>query len=421
MKKMSNYIDEMNTLVRTKSELKEIIIESGQTPGEVFSYYPNMIRNAIAAGGASEEAVNSYISAYLSAYNFIDQDTLSSNSYLTQHQDLSSYATKSYVVDYVATYAPTPDLSSYVTKLELSACGYITTSDVDMSGYLPLTGGEVTGPLYVSYQETNNALYGFKSYSHIVAGDENKTGVAFLASKRYCTNGIGSYINMASFFVNSDGRAKFAHKSSGGGGGDDAFMCFNAYGFKIAYSGAAGTAASTEYDLIHSGNINNYISGSAVIDEDLIPKETGTYTLGTLNKMYAATYTAKISASNNGLWIDNGGAHKYYAGGSSFRPYTNNAFTLGTDTIRWDSTYSYNYYFGYNVSFNSASDYNLNISLNGSRRFYYDTQTFTGTGTNKNLGTTNTPFAYTYTSYLILNGTDIMDIIGDVETLLANI
>lgn len=41
-----------------------------------------------------------------------------------------------------------PDLSSYVTKSELSGCSYATTSE--LSSYLPLTGGILTGDLTIN-------------------------------------------------------------------------------------------------------------------------------------------------------------------------------------------------------------------------------------------------------------------------------
>jgi len=74
-----------------------------------------------------------YLTAIPSEY--ITQDELSANAYLTQHQDLSAYATKSYVADYVATYAPQPDLSSYVTKTELNNAGYISSIPSDYATY----------------------------------------------------------------------------------------------------------------------------------------------------------------------------------------------------------------------------------------------------------------------------------------------
>ena len=346
----------------------------------------------------AELTARGYLTSHQSLDDYVTKSMLSSQSYLTQHQSLADYVTKDDLSNagYITSVAPV-DLSGYVSKTELSNCGYLTEhqdlsayatksyvvdyvasyAGGDMSDYLPLTGGEITGPLYVSYQQTNNTLYGFKSYSHIVAGDENKTTPAFLASKRYCANGVGSYINMASFFVNGDGRAKFAHKSTAGGGSDDAFMCFNAYGFKIAYSGAAGTAASTEYDLIHSGNISEYAS---VTNESIIPKENNTYTLGDSSYFYSNSYIAD-------MW-------------------------LGTKN-----------------KFSNRSDNQVNLMLNNGWKYTFHSNGFSPATSSQNLGASDTQWKATYTAYLYCNIDGVSTDIGyylsynlsGIEALLANI
>lgn len=49
--------------------------------------------------------------------------------------DLSAYATKTYVADYVAAYAPEPDLSSYVTKVELDDASYMNAYVLPQNDY----------------------------------------------------------------------------------------------------------------------------------------------------------------------------------------------------------------------------------------------------------------------------------------------
>lgn len=49
--------------------------------------------------------------------------------------DLSAYATKSYVADYVATYAPEPDLSAYVSKVELDNASYMNAYVLPQNDY----------------------------------------------------------------------------------------------------------------------------------------------------------------------------------------------------------------------------------------------------------------------------------------------
>ena len=94
---MGNYINDLNELITAKSEIKNIIQDTlNENPSEVFSYYPSYIARIAASAGADEDTINSYISAYLSTYNFIDQDTLSANSYITL-QDIPSVDLSSYV------------------------------------------------------------------------------------------------------------------------------------------------------------------------------------------------------------------------------------------------------------------------------------------------------------------------------------
>ena len=119
--------------------------------------------------------LNSYIDNMdLSAY--VTKDELSACGYLTEHQDLSAYVTKdelsglgyatqAYVTEYVAAYAigGDVDLSSYVSKDELSACGYITMVDVSACGYLT-EHQSLAG--YVTTQDLNTILntYATKNY-----------------------------------------------------------------------------------------------------------------------------------------------------------------------------------------------------------------------------------------------------------------
>lgn len=238
-----------------------------------------------------------------------------------------------------------PDLSSYVTKTELANCSYVTTSE--LSSYLPLSGGTLSGNLF--------------------AGDQEKTTVTFLATRRKCGGESGTSY-MASFFTNSDGRSKFAHKSYTGtkadvsNENDDAFMCFNAYGFKIAYSGTQGTSATTEYDIIHSGNIQSFIP---TIDENIIPNENNTYTLGNATYYYSKAYTNCV-AGGTGIWMNINGNNRHYFGNSVLRCSTNNYATLGTSDYNWKATYTYNLYLNGN---------NIIDTINGI--FSYDSSTGT--------------------------------------------
>lgn len=184
------------------------------------------------------------------------------------------------------------DMSAYVTKDELSAQSYITNEVTQLDG-----------PLFISYQTANNAQYTLNAYSHIIAGIEDKTGLSLVATKRKCGGDEGTSY-MASFFTNSDGRSKFAHKTKinateVGGQADDAFMCFNAYGFRIAYSGTEGVSASTEYEILHEGNIGNlgYITMCDVSACGYISSIPSTY--ASYNGVYS--YLKSIGITNTGF------------------------------------------------------------------------------------------------------------------------
>lgn len=313
---MPTIIDNINSILNTKSELKTILNENGQEPGEIFAEYPDMFRSALAAAGPQADEINAYIAAYLSSYNFIDQNALSANSYITL-QDI-----------------PSVDLSSYVTYDFLSAQSYLTS--------IPNT--------YPTYTAIENM----------------------------------AYITMA-----------------------DVSAC----------------------GYITTSDIPSVVV--PVVDENLIPKENNTYTLGDSTHLYDATYTNSLkfstynditNASNTRINFKINQNNRFKMTNVEFAPVNNNGVNLGTSSEHFKNTYSYNYYTGFNTALTSNSDYNLQFSINGVTRFGMDTVNFFPNGNgNKNLGTTANQWAYTYTKYLIIDGTDIMSIIGDVETLLANI
>ena len=152
-----------------------------------------------------------------------------------------------------------PDTIYVITDAAPGDLSYYMTLSYAESYYLPRSGGEITGQLYVSYNAPHTGSYSLNTYSHIVAGTKDKTTVSLIGTKRKCST--ESY--MSCFFTNSDGRSKFSHKTQGnntdpGAGSDDAFLCFNSQGFKLAYSGTDGVAATTEYDVIHTGNISSF-------------------------------------------------------------------------------------------------------------------------------------------------------------------
>lgn len=292
---MSNYTNSLNELINTKKELKDIIIEStGENPSEVFSYYPSYIRSAIAAGGgsASEEAVNSYISAYLSTYNFIDQTKLSSN--------------------------------SYITMGDVSACGYITGSDVAQMGYI--TANDVDLSDYVTYSYAYNT---FVSYSYL--GDIEEITEYILGS--------GSSSAPENIYATKAELNSYATKTELG-----------AYVSKISLQ---NMAYITMDDVSACGYITVNDISIPVINENLIPKASDTYTLGDSSHLYSTTYTNNIFMDGHSITYRNSTSilfsianrDNFIMLSSAFCP-SRVGMNLGMDYVsnKWNSTYTANIY-----------------------------------------------------------------------------
>lgn len=120
------------------------------------------VMNAIAAAeiGGSDNPVD--LSNYAlkseipSLEGYVTKTQLSSCGYLTQHQSLNDYATKTYVMEKIAGITPgsgSVDLSNYVTKTQLSNCGYLT-SHQSLNGYATETYvmNKINGIEPVTYQ-----------------------------------------------------------------------------------------------------------------------------------------------------------------------------------------------------------------------------------------------------------------------------
>ena len=262
---MASIIENLNEVIGTKNEIKGILRDNGIDPGDVFSDYPNMLRSIVGGGSMSGDTVNSYISAYLDSYNFIDQDELSANSYITS-TDLP-------VIDENII----PKESGTYTLGDNSTFYAATYTN---NWNLPNNGG------FIKINNVNRVLI---------------TGTAMRpSSNNYYTLG-GSNNKWANTYT------------------------VNLY-------------ADTAYlqDTSYSSSI--------------VPKETATYTLGDSTYFYTATYTSDVwlgadtrlsfrTANQVNLYMN--GNWRYVFHTNNFSPVLNTV-NLGSSTTKWYNTYTSN-------------------------------------------------------------------------------
>ena len=110
--------------------------------------------------------------------------------------DLSGYATETYVANYVSQHTPTPDLSAYVSKVELSSMGYITANDLpDMSSYATLTYLETYYATLQNVYDTEDAMQQVLIDANILVSDP-ETGdwtTQVMASETYVVDYVATY------------------------------------------------------------------------------------------------------------------------------------------------------------------------------------------------------------------------------------
>lgn len=102
----------------------------------------------------------------------------------------------------------------------------------DLAGYLPLTGGTTSAEITVGGLG-------------IITGGSEKTSYSGVQAVRRCTYD-DDHVNTAGFIVNGDGSAKFMHRRGDVTAEEDAFLRFDALGFRMVASGAKGVYAPYE-------------------------------------------------------------------------------------------------------------------------------------------------------------------------------
>ena len=184
-------------------------------------------------------------SNFVSDVNYVHTD----NNFTTTEKD--KLANVSQYTLPIATATTLGGIKSDGSTIEIDANGVAKVKE----SYLTLNGGTLTGELMIQNGSMTANYSSIEAYGNILAGDSLKTSYSMLGTTRKCTND-GSNINTSAFFTNSDGTSKLVHKRGTNTASDDSYMLFDATGFKVAYSGTKGTAATTNntYTLMDSNN-----------------------------------------------------------------------------------------------------------------------------------------------------------------------
>ena len=90
-------------------------------------------------------------------------------------------------------------------------------------------------------------------------------------------------------------------------------------------------------------------------------------------------------------------------------PKETNTYTLGDSNYKYSTAYAYNYWTGYKTKIHSSSNYNMVFTINTNNRYQLDSSAFVhyDNSTTSSLGTSSKPWGITYTNSLYLSGTNV--------------
>ena len=281
-----------------------------------------------------------YITSIPSEY--ITQEELSANAYLTQHQSLDDYATKSYVVDYVATYAPEPDLSNYATKSyvvdyvatyapEPDLSAYVTKDDLSGAGYLTSVPSE-----YITQEElsANAYLTQHQSLVDYVTKDD-------LSGAGYLTSVPSEYITQAELSANSyltqhQSLADYVTKNDLSNAG---YLTAVPSEYITQAELSANSYLTQHQDIsgkVDRSELSDYVSKTELVNQSYA---TQTYVTSALNDYYTKTETNNlVSDSISTLESD---IKSYTATNYPTYTYTKNNYPTYTYTRANYPTYTY--------------------------------------------------------------------------------
>lgn len=286
---------------------------------------------------------------------------------------VQTMASETYVAEYVAQHAPTPDLSAYVSKVELSNAGYITSipseyvteSELSAKGYITsipaeyVTQSQLSANSYVTQSELSQAGYLTVVPSEYITETEI-TGMGYvtateLSNASYVTE---SQLQQAGYATSTDlvsylNIANFNRTVP---------VQLRTVGLTTITTNVPNTIAPQQLTYSQFTALTNPWVGGAtminyvnevmpVIDESIIPNTTLTYTLGDSSHFYNTTYASelyvngnsKVYNENGGVGIKIGNNSAFRFGTTAFYSVNTNTKTLGSNSSQWSYTYSYNF------------------------------------------------------------------------------
>lgn len=291
---MGTIIQNLNTVINTKSQLQSILNENGISAGEVFSEYPDKFRTLIASGG-TDKVSYSYLEERLSDY-------------VSYSYGNSNYVSYSYLYSYLADWGSDGER----TLLERMAGVEDKTTQLDYRvGYLD------------SY--TN-------SYNTRISALENAGFVTSSGLNTAIDARIGTVLDNSSYVSKTELSAQSYSSKS--------------YVVEYVQTYAASTVDLTDY--ARKSYVESYyfplIGGN--INGNIIPSSTNTYTLGDASHLFSATYSAAFvlengtglsKSSSSRLDINLNGDNKFYVGSGGLFPVGTKQ--LGSNGTRFDAAY----------------------------------------------------------------------------------
>lgn len=348
--------------------------------------------------------------------------------YIDQEKpDLSSYVTKSELAN--ASYASTTDLNNYLNTSNLSKTSATSYHTLWTRG-LSVTSNNAIYPTYLSTSNVEGSWYSegwvacstLKNYVADKLNSASYVTKSELAEMGYISSIPVKYPTLTGFTIPS-GATEIKFRS-GGLNIDDS--TYDLYPSNITYSSAASQSNRT---WVGMGTLKNYVDGriaeiessyattsyvvdyvaehggggSTVIDENIIPKENNTYTLGDADHIYNAAYITDLITYSNGNGFYNRSDRqinikistdwRYVFHQNFFGPAYDNQKDLGQSSTRWKSTYTANLYANtaylqdtsYTKSIVPAEDATYTLGGVGAIYRYAYIQTIRGLGTGFNL------------------------------------